>query len=436
MALVGLLSLVIFITILSYATPDGRPDAPAAGMKTVTVIGHVQPDTDSVVAALSMSAFLNLRRARDAGTTSGGEQPEPEQQPPQQQQWRDDEGEAAAVSYVAAVAGPLNLETQFLFGDAQLPGCPPPPPLLPDASGCQGLFLVDHNEASQWVPGARVDQIVGFVDHHKLCFTSSAPIEVHSRPWGSTNTLVAELFRLEGLPLPPHLKPLMLAAILSDTLGLTGPTTTAVDRRVAGALAADVPGLDPANLWARMLAARARLAARPAAEVVGGDLKLYELPGGGGSGSSGVTVKLGVGQVELSELADVEHRAAELAAEMARLQRERGLDTVLLVITDVDEPQPGSKLLVVSAQPDRVARAFGATWERVGSITDSGTDETAGSCTRDTAAAATCMGTVSPGAAVDMAAAPPQSLWRLSAFLPGIVSRKKNVMPALAQEFK
>jgi manganese-dependent inorganic pyrophosphatase len=94
------------------------------------------------------------------------------------------------------------------------------------------LVLVDHNEMSQAVDGAREVQITEIIDHHRLgSFTTEQPILFMNEPVGSTSTIVGNLFRRSGLPLDPKVGGVLMAGIIADTLNLHSPTTTEVDRQ-------------------------------------------------------------------------------------------------------------------------------------------------------------------------------------------------------------
>ena len=94
------------------------------------------------------------------------------------------------------------------------------------------LILVDHNELSQAVQGADEVEILEIIDHHRIgTLTTQQPILFRNEPVGSTSTIVADCFFRYGVEMPPPIAGLLLAGLVSDTLNLTSPTTTAVDRR-------------------------------------------------------------------------------------------------------------------------------------------------------------------------------------------------------------
>lgn len=95
------------------------------------------------------------------------------------------------------------------------------------------LILVDHNELSQAVTGADQVEILEIIDHHRIgALTTQQPILFRNEPVGSTSTIVADCFFRYGVELPPSIAGLLLAGLVSDTLNLTSPTTTARDAEI------------------------------------------------------------------------------------------------------------------------------------------------------------------------------------------------------------
>ncbi len=277
-------------------------------MEKVYVIGHMNPDTDSVVSAMSMASFLNLREKTDR--------------------------------YEAAMAGKPNSETKYIFDRFGLEF----PDIIEDASE-KKLFLVDHNEASQTIKGRENDNVIGFVDHHKIKFENSKPIEIITRPWGSSNTVIYDLFKKDLIDVPTHLKPAMLCAILSDTVILKSPTTTPIDIMVVEELS-DELGLDFQKLGMELFKAKSDLGNKSAMEIVKNDYKDFDFNG----------KKVGVGQVETPDLHDVEDRLGEILKAMQELKEKQSYHSIVLMLTDII--QEGSKLVVVSDEKQKISKMF------------------------------------------------------------------------------
>lgn len=190
------------------------------------------------------------------------------------------------------------------------------------------LVLVDHNELSQAVTGAAEADIVEVIDHHRIGGTlvSQQPIRFLNEPVGSTCTIVARQFRQAGLSPDRSIALLLAAGIISDTLFLKSPTTTAVDREVLEWLE-KISGEDLAAFAADFFNAGSALKVSSADEVVAMDCKEYEENGW----------KIEVAQVEELGLELFWTRKNDLAAALQRKREETRADLVALLITDITQ---------------------------------------------------------------------------------------------------
>jgi manganese-dependent inorganic pyrophosphatase len=188
------------------------------------------------------------------------------------------------------------------------------------------LILVDHNELSQAVPGAEKVDILEIVDHHRLGnFHTDQPIRFINQPVGSTCTVVATLYRQAGIDPEPAIAGLMLAGLLSDTVILKSPTTTAVDREIARWLG-ELSGLDPEDFGRRIFQAGSALAAYPSRrELVLSDFKEFAT----GDNS------FGIGQVEVVSFEEFYALREEIEAALAAVKEEKRLTAAGLLITDI-----------------------------------------------------------------------------------------------------
>src|SRR4051812_29693560 len=142
------------------------------------------------------------------------------------------------------------------------------------------VLLVDHAEQAQSVPGIEEAEIVEILDHHHIgSIETRIPVKATFDPVGSTATLVVERFRREGREPKRATATMLLAALLSDTVVLTSPTTTERDEMVAEYLH-ELLGVDPAEFGAEMFRAASDLADVPAAELVDRDAKAYTAASG------------------------------------------------------------------------------------------------------------------------------------------------------------
>ncbi|TLM62987.1 MAG: putative manganese-dependent inorganic diphosphatase [Deltaproteobacteria bacterium] len=188
------------------------------------------------------------------------------------------------------------------------------------------LVLVDHNELTQALPGADQVEILEVIDHHRLGnFHTEQPIRFINQPLGSTCSVVATLYRQAGLNPEGKVAGLLLGGLLSDTVLLKSPTTTATDRELAEWLSR-LAGLDMATFGRSIFAASSALGAYPSvAALLTTDFKEYQ--SGGRS--------FGVGQVEVVTFEEFEARRGALAAGLGDLRRERRLDLAGLLVTDI-----------------------------------------------------------------------------------------------------
>lgn len=197
------------------------------------------------------------------------------------------------------------------------------------------LILVDHNELSQAVPGADQVDILEVIDHHRLGnFHTETPIRFINQPLGSTCSVVAALFQEAGLEPDSRTAGLMLAGLLSDTVLLNSPTTTARDRQLADWLA-QLSALDVNEFGRDMFRSGSALAEYASTrELLLADFKEYEIG----------PRKFGIGQVEVISLSEFHDRMAECADELEALRRDQGLDLAGLLVSDIVEQN--SQLLV------------------------------------------------------------------------------------------
>ncbi len=185
------------------------------------------------------------------------------------------------------------------------------------------IVLVDHNEISQSVPGLEQAELVGIIDHHRLADVQTGyPVFMRNEPVGSTNTIIATLFQEQGLMPGEKLAGLMAAAIISDTVMFKSPTTTPRDRRMAERLAR-IAGLDVDSLGQEVFSAFT--ADKSAESLLAMDFKEFHLE----------DHRVGISQLTTTDSATLLKRRDELLAEMEKLRTEKKYDMLLLMITDV-----------------------------------------------------------------------------------------------------
>ncbi len=247
------------------------------------------------------------------------------------------------------------------------------PKIIESVEG-EKVVLVDHNAPEQSAPGLEKAEIVAVIDHHKLGgLKTPSPIWMTVRPWGSTATILYDLAEAHGIALPKEIKALLLAAIISDTLLFNSPTTTPVDKNTALALARDLE-IDTRELGMEMFRAKSQLDDKTDRDLLYVDSKEFDYP----------NAKILVAQIETVEPEKILSRPGLYQA-LEQEAKEKGYHTVLLVVTNILEND--STALVYSQEPERIERAFGAK------IEDN------------------------------------------KMHLPGVVSRKKQIVPPLEKEF-
>jgi manganese-dependent inorganic pyrophosphatase len=195
------------------------------------------------------------------------------------------------------------------------------------------VILVDHNEVAQSAAGIEDASVVEIVDHHRVGDVQTAtPILFLNLPVGATATIVALRYRELGVELPHSMAALLLAAMLTDTVLLKSPTTTPADREVAAELAA-LLGIDAVEFGMEMFKARSEGQVFDAKRVVTADLKEYRVG----------DVATGIGQIEVVDPSEIMEHADEIRGVMEELREARGLDLVVLMVTDV--VREGSEIL-------------------------------------------------------------------------------------------
>ncbi|MBI3884741.1 MAG: putative manganese-dependent inorganic diphosphatase [Opitutae bacterium] len=205
------------------------------------------------------------------------------------------------------------------------------------------LVLVDHNELTQAVPGADEVTITEIIDHHRIgAIATPQPILFLNEPVGSTSTIVADLFRRHGLMPTADLAGLMMAGIVSDTLLLQSPTSTAKDADVLAWLA-PIAGVEPRQLAELIFSSGSVILANPPAKVVRSDFKVYDEEG----------VHFAVSQVEELGFDNFWSHAPALSAALAQLRTDEKLAFAGLLVTDINTQ---NSLLLVQGDSDLIRR--------------------------------------------------------------------------------
>ncbi len=205
------------------------------------------------------------------------------------------------------------------------------------------LVLVDHNEMTQAVPGAEDVTIAEIIDHHRLgALNTPQPILFINEPVGSTCTIIADLFRREGVLPSPDIAGIMMSGLISDTLHLNGPTTTGKDAIMLAWLA-EISGVNSKQLADEIFNSGSVILAVPPEKVVRSDFKIYDEEG----------IKFSVSQVEELGLGNFWQHAKALAEALQGLRDEEQLTFAALLITDINTQ---NSVLLVKGDPEIISR--------------------------------------------------------------------------------
>ena len=208
------------------------------------------------------------------------------------------------------------------------------------------VVLVDHNEAAQSVPGLDQIELLAIIDHHRLAdIQSTNPIFFRNEIIGSTNTIIAEMYQEKGLMPSKKMAGLMCAAILSDTVIFKSPTSTPRDRAIAERLAR-IAGVDLDELG-QFIFSSSLGAGKTAKDLLYTDFKDFRIAGH----------YLAVGQITCVDSLSILDRKAEFLAEMEKARTEKGYDFLILMLTDV--LLEGTQIIFLGDEDD-IAQAFGA----------------------------------------------------------------------------
>ena len=186
------------------------------------------------------------------------------------------------------------------------------------------VVLVDHNEVSQSVPGLSQAEIMEIIDHHRLAdIQTTNPIYVRNEVVGSTSTIIAGMYQEKGLMPSGKLAGLLAAAILSDTVMFKSPTSTDRDRRMAERMAR-IAGVQLDELGQFIFSENTNMS-KPAEELILTDFKEFHI----------AEHTLAVSQVTCVDSEKLLTRRDEFLAVMDRLRVERGYSMLILMLTDV-----------------------------------------------------------------------------------------------------
>ncbi len=208
------------------------------------------------------------------------------------------------------------------------------------------LILVDHNEKSQAVDNVDQAEILEIIDHHRLgSLQTMAPVYFRNQPVGCTATILYQIYQERQLEIAPDIAGLLCAAIISDTLMFRSPTCTAVDQAAAESLA-KIAGTDIPEFAAEMFRAGSNLKDKTPAEIFHQDFKKFIID----------DVTFGVGQINSMDAKELEEIKANLLPNMQSECGKHGMQMVFFMLTNIIEEStellyygPGAKELIARA---------------------------------------------------------------------------------------
>ena len=207
------------------------------------------------------------------------------------------------------------------------------------------VVLVDHNEASQSVPGLEEAEILEIIDHHRLAdIQTGNPIYVRNEPVGSTNTIIASMFQDKGILPSEKMAGMMAAAILSDTVMFKSPTCTPQDVRTAERMAR-IANVSLEELGREIFSSA--MENRTAEELLYADYKEFHIAGH----------DFAVAQITCVDSPKMLERKDEFLPLMQKLMKDRGFSVVILMLTDV--LLEGTQLIYVG-DAETIRQAFNA----------------------------------------------------------------------------
>ncbi|WP_417898275.1 manganese-dependent inorganic pyrophosphatase [Bacillus haimaensis] len=283
-------------------------------MSKVFVLGHKNPDTDSICSAIAY-AELKKQLGMDAEPVRLGE--------------LNGETEYALKHFKAEV--PRLIETA--------------------ANEVQEVILVDHNEFQQSVSDIAQVRVLEVIDHHRIAnFETSDPLYYRAEPVGCTATILNKLYKENNVEITKEVAGLMLSAIISDSLLFKSPTCTEQDVQAANELAA-IAGVDANSYGLDMLKAGADLSDKTVEQLITLDAKEFQMG----------DYKVEIAQVNTVDTADVLKLQEELELAILNTIANKGLDLFVFVVTDILTND--SVALALGKETAAVEKAYNVTLE-------------------------------------------------------------------------
>ena len=213
------------------------------------------------------------------------------------------------------------------------------------------IILVDHVEKGQSVDGIEEAEIIEIIDHHRVAdVQTSGPLYFRSEPIGSTSTIVGKMFFENGIRPSRAAAGLLVGAIISDTLLFRSPTCTPVDKNICLRLA-EIAGVEVESFAQEMFKAGTSLKGKTVEQIFNSDFKPFNME----------DFKVSIAQVNTMDIEGFMPLKNEMLEYMTDKANQGGLDVTLLLLTDI--LNEGSQILVAGSRPDLIEKAFNVTLE-------------------------------------------------------------------------
>ena len=191
------------------------------------------------------------------------------------------------------------------------------------------IILVDHNEATQAVEGFDQAEILEIIDHHRIgSLETSGPVYFRNQPVGCTATIITQMYDENGVDIPPQIAGLLLAAILSDTLAFRSPTCTPVDENAATRLA-KIAGVDIEEFSTEMFEAGEKLDGKTPEEVFLQDFKVFMCG----------DIRFGVAQGSYMTRKNLQAAQALLQPYLEEARNKQNVEDLYMLLTDVPKEE-------------------------------------------------------------------------------------------------
>ena len=191
------------------------------------------------------------------------------------------------------------------------------------------IILVDHNEATQAVEGFDQAEILEIIDHHRIgSLETSGPVYFRNQPVGCTATIITQMYDENGVEIPPQIAGLLLAAILSDTLVFRSPTCTPLDEALAKRLA-KIAGVEIDEFASEMFEAGEKLDGKTAEEVFLQDFKVFMCG----------DIRFGVAQGSYMTRKNLQAAEALLQPYLEEARNKQNVEDIYMLLTDVPKEE-------------------------------------------------------------------------------------------------